>query len=70
MKKSNKLNPDELLKDTDKLIKFINNLDNLNLETVNIEELEEEISLLEKQIKEKYKDVLPENPEDYLDSEE
>ena len=66
--KKPKIDPDELLKDTDKILDFINNLDNINFETVNVEELEKEINLIEKQIKTKYKDVLPENPEDYLDS--
>ena len=72
MKKSNKqkINPDELLKDTDKLLNFINNLDNLNFETVDIKKLEEEIGLIEKQIKLKYKDVLPKDYNNNLDSEE
>jgi len=72
MKKSNKqkINPDELLKDTDKLLKFISNLDNLNFETVDIAKLEEEIGLIEKQIKTKYKDVLPKDYKNNLDSEE
>ena len=72
MKKSNKqkINPDELLKDTDKLLKFISNLDNLNFETVDIAKLEEEIDLIEKQIKTKYKDVLPKDYKNNLDSEE
>ena len=70
MKKSNKqkINSDELLKDTDKLLSFINNLDSLNLETINIEELEKEINLIEKQIKTKYKDILPKDSKDNLDS--
>ena len=69
MKKLNKqkLNPDELLKDTDKLLNFINNLDNLNFETVDIEKLEKEIGLIEKQMKLKYKDILPEEPKNNLD---
>ena len=69
MKKS-KINPEELIKDADKLLNFVNNLDNLNLETVDIKKLEEEINSIEKNIREKYKNVLPENPKDYLDSEE
>ena len=71
MKKSNKqkINSDELLKDTDKLLSFINNLDSLNLETINIEELEKEINLIEKQIKTKYKDILPKDYKNNLDIE-
>ena len=68
--KKPKINPEELIKDTDKLLKFVNNLDNINLETVDIKKLEEEISLIEKSIKEKYGDILPETPEDYLDTQE
>jgi len=70
MKKSNKqkIDPDEVFKDTDKLLSFIDNLDNLNFENLNIEKLEEEISLIEKQLKIKYKDFLPEEFKDNLDS--
>jgi len=72
MKKSNKqkINPEELIKETDRLFKFIDNLDNINLETIDIKILENEINSIEKNLKEKYKDILPENPEDYLDTEE
>jgi len=70
MKKSNKqkIDPDEVFKDTDKLLSFIDNLDNLNFENLNIEKLEEEIGLIEKQLKIKYKDFLPEEFKDNLDS--
>ena len=48
MKKSNKqkINPDELMKDTDKLMNFINKIENIDLETVDLTKLEEEITLL------------------------
>ena len=52
------------------IIKVISNLEKMNLETIDIKKLEEEISIIEKDLKEKYKDVLPENLEDYLDTEE
>ena len=70
MKKSNKqkIDPDEVFKDTDKLLSFIDNLDNLNFENLNIEKLEEEIGLIEKQLKIKYKDFLPKEFKDNLDS--
>ena len=70
MKKSNKqkIDPDEVFKDTDKLLSFINNLDNLNFENLDIEKLEEEIGLIEKQLKIKYKDFLPEEFKDNLDT--
>ena len=68
--KKPKIDSDELIKDTNKIIKVINNLEKMNLETIDIKKLEEEISIIEKDLKEKYKDVLPENLGDYLDTEE
>ena len=68
--KKPKIDSDELIKDTNKIIKVISNLEKMNLETIDIKKLEEEISIIEKDLKEKYKDVLPENLEDYLDTEE
>jgi len=72
MKKPNKqkIDTNELMKDTDKLLNFINSLEKINLETVNIKELEKEITSLESNLKEKYKNVLPKNYKDDLDTEE
>ena len=70
MKKSNKqkINPDELMKDTDKLMNFINKIENIDLETVDLTKLEEEITLLEGDLRDKYKDVLPKNYKNNLDT--
>ena len=72
MKKSNKtkINSDDLMKDTNKIMKIINNLEKANLETIDIKNLEEEVNIMEKSLKKKYKNILPENFENYLDSEE
>ena len=70
MKKSNKqkINPDELMKETDKLMNFINKIENIDLETVDLTKLEEEITLLEGDLRDKYKDVLPKNYKNNLDT--
>ena len=70
MKKSNKqkINPDELMKDTDKLMNFINKIENIDLETVDLTKLEEEITLLEGDLRDKYKVVLPKNYKNNLDT--
>ena len=72
MKKLNKQNvdPEELMKDTDQLMDLVSSLESMNIETVDLKQLEKEINLIEKNIKEKYKGILPENTQDYLDSEE
>ena len=72
MKKSNKtkINSDDLMKDTNKILKIINNLEKANLETIDIKNLEEEVTEIEKNLRKKYKNILPENFEDYLDSKE
>ena len=76
MKKSNKnkIDADDLMKDTNKIMSIINNLEKANLETLDIKSLEEEVNTIEKSLREKYKDILPEdykeNLDKYLDSEE
>ena len=76
MKKSNKnkINEEDLMKDTNKIMSIINNLEKANLETLDIKSLEEEVNTIEKSLRKKYKDILPENYEEdldkYLDSEE
>ena len=60
MKKSNKKkspNPEEIIKDTNKILDIINELDNINIEKLNIKEFEEKINSIEKELKEKYKDL-------------
>ena len=67
MKKS-KINPEDVLKDANMVMKLINNLENINLE--NLDELEEEMSELEKSLSKKYKVQLEEESEENLDTEE
>jgi len=71
MKKSSKIskvNPEDVLKDANKVMEMINNLENIDLN--NIDNLEKEIQELEKHLSEKYKTQLKEESEDNLDSEE
>ena len=65
MKKS-KINPEEVLKDANKIIKIINNLENIDLE--NIDSLENELSSLEKKLSKKYKTHLEEKDQEDLDT--
>ena len=66
MKKSNK-KPTlvDLLNDKEKLLQYVNDLNNINLEDLNLEEMEK----TQKEFNEKYKDILPKESEDNLDSE-
>jgi len=70
MNKKTKIDSDDLMKDTNKILKIINNLETMNLENINIKKLEEEINTVEKDLRKKYKNILPENLEDYLDTPE
>ena len=66
MKKSNKkLTLVDLLNDTEKLLQYVNDLNNINLEDLNLEEMEK----IQKEFNEKYKDILSKESEDNLDSE-
>jgi|TARA_B100001063_G_scaffold172478_1_gene161611 hypothetical protein len=70
MNKKQKIDSDDLMKDTNKILKIINNLETMNLENIDIKKLEEEINTVEKDLRKKYKNILPENLEDYLDTPE
>tara|TARA_R110002020_G_scaffold195298_1_gene396304 strand:+ start:364 stop:576 length:213 start_codon:yes stop_codon:yes gene_type:complete len=70
MNKKTKIDSDDLMKDTNKILKIINNLETMNLENIDIKKLEEEINTVEKDLRKKYKNILPENLEDYLDTPE
>ena len=69
MKKS-QVNPEELLKDLNKMLNNIKLFEkkDLNKEDINI--IESKITKDSKNIKNKYKDILPEESEDNLDSKE
>jgi hypothetical protein len=70
MNKKTKIDSDDLMKDTNKILKIINNLETMNLENIDIKKLEEEINTVEKDLRKKYKNILPEDLEDYLDTPE
>jgi|TARA_R110001606_G_scaffold382983_1_gene545051 hypothetical protein len=70
MNKKAKIDSDDLMKDTNKILKIINNLETMNLENIDIKKLEEEINIVEKDLRKKYKNIIPENLEDYLDTPE
>ena len=70
MNKKQKIDSNDLMKDTNKILKIINNLETMNLENIDIKKLEEEINIVEKDLRKKYKNILPENLEDYLDTPE
>tara|TARA_R110000765_G_scaffold380819_1_gene471988 strand:- start:74 stop:292 length:219 start_codon:yes stop_codon:yes gene_type:complete len=56
MKKSNKkLDPQEVMKDLDRLMSFADHIDTLDLNKADIDEIGEEASKLEKEIRNKYK---------------
>ena len=65
MKKS-KINPEEVLKDANKVMNLIDNLETINLE--NLDELEKEMNELEESLSKKYKVQLEEESEDNLDT--
>jgi len=70
MNKKQKIDSNDLMKDTNKILKIINNLETMNLENIDIKKLEEEINIVEKDLRKKYKNIIPENLEDYLDTPE
>jgi len=70
MNKKTKIDSDDLMEDTNKILKIVNNLETMNLENIDIKKLEEEINTVEKDLRKKYKNILPENFEDYLDTPE
>ena len=65
MKSNKKPTLVDLLNDTEKLLQYVNDLNNINLEDLNLEEMEK----TQKEFNEKYKDILPKESEDNLDSE-
>tara|TARA_R110000772_G_C12931552_1_gene399802 strand:+ start:262 stop:465 length:204 start_codon:yes stop_codon:yes gene_type:complete len=66
--KKTKINPEEVLKDANKIMDMINNLENIDLDNIDI--LEKDLKELEKSISEKYKDQLEKESEENLDSKE
>ena len=58
MKKLKQIDQKDLEKDIDKLLSFLDNIDNLNIENTNFNKLEKDIKLFKKDIETKYKDHL------------
>ena len=57
MKKS-EINPDNVEKDINKLLSFLDNIDNLDVENTDFNKLEKDVKLFKKDIETKYKDHL------------
>tara|TARA_B100001094_G_scaffold92874_1_gene88751 strand:- start:3686 stop:3892 length:207 start_codon:yes stop_codon:yes gene_type:complete len=68
MKKS-EIKPDEILTDLNNAVNLINQIESINLEKNDLKQLKENAEKLNKDLKEKYKDIIEESKED-LDSEE
>jgi len=66
MKKSN-INEKELINDTNKILEFMDKLDDMDIENIDVTKLEKDVQIFEKELNRKYKDLLP---KDNLDSKE
>ena len=67
MKKSeinDKLNAEDIVEDMQNLLKVLENLNQTKLEDLNLNDLESKVNVFE----EKYKDIIPEESKDNLDS--
>ena len=65
MKKS-EINKEELINDTNKILEFMDKLDDMDIENMDVAKLEKDVQIFEKELNRKYKDLLP---KDNLDSE-
>ena len=68
MKKS-EIKPEEMVKDLDKAINLIGQIENIDLEKDNLIEFKEKLEEIDVEMKEKYKNIIEEST-DNLDSEE
>lgn len=68
-KPKNQLNPKEVEADIMKVMNFIDKIESMDPETINVEQLEKDTILLKEAIEGKYKNILKENNID-LDTEE
>ena len=68
MKKSNKKQPnlEDMMDDINHLLEFVNDLNNQKFEDIDLNEVNKKTNKFNK----KYKDILPEESKDNLDSEE
>ena len=58
MKKPKPINQKDVEKDVNKLLSFLDNIDNLDIEKTNFDKLEKDIKLFKEDIETKYKDYL------------
>ena len=67
MKKSNKksINIDNMMDDINHLLEFVNDLNSKNFEDIDLNEVDKKTN----KFKKKYKDILPEESKDDLDTE-
>ena len=65
MKEKDKIKEKDILEDIDKIIDYIDNLSNLDIENTDLDKFEKEINSLGNEFNEKYKKYLP---KDNLDS--
>ena len=63
-KKNKKPTINDLLEDMDSMMEFVNDIGNKSIEELNVEEIDSKT----KHFKEKYKDILPKESEEDLDS--
>ena len=68
--KNSKINPKDLLKDTDKILDLLDKIENTNIEKINLEDLEKEIESVGVKIKNKYKKYLNKEDINNLDTKE
>ena len=68
--KNSKINPEDLLKDTDKILDLLDKIENTNIEKINLEDLEKEIESVGVKIKNKYKKYLNKEDINNLDTKE
>lgn len=54
----------EVVNDIEKIFNFVNSLDNLDIDNLNLDKLEESVDILKKSMSKKYKDIIPKK---YLD---
>ena len=66
--KNPKINPEELLKELESALDLIHQIDNVDLEKTDINKIKIQAQQTGKKLKDKYKDILPEEPEDNLDT--
>ena len=77
MKKSNKkekkqkpdpkdLNPEEILKDADKILNFIDEFESIDHNTADLSELEKRVNNIQKNFRKKYGEYLPEDFDEKL----